>query len=173
VGSPSVKHDSVEWNAYCTCVPEKMLGSSRCPATAHLRPAVSAVVLGKLHLLAHAIGVPVNPERCVADAAREAVLIPSGLGAVVPACDEHQRGTSRGDRGVMPIGTSRLGQFRIGGRRNRRSDCPCFLSGRQVKKLCHVDFPLRSSSPHPACVGCDHRGALRSVGVARAKRTRS
>src|ERR1019366_599709 len=63
--------------------------SSRCPAADHLRPAVSAVVLGKLHLIVHAIGVPVNPERGVADATRNAVFIPSGLSRVVPACDEH------------------------------------------------------------------------------------
>jgi hypothetical protein len=27
-----------------------------------------------------------------------------------------------------------------------------------------MGFLLRSLSPHPACVGCDHRDALRSVG---------
>jgi hypothetical protein len=95
------------------------------PAPDHLRPAVSAVALGGLHSLAiHAKGVPVNPERRVADAARDAVLIPSGFSVVVQARNEHQRGTPWRNRRIMPVGASQLAQFRLSGRRTRRSDCP-------------------------------------------------
>ena len=64
--------------------------SPRCPATDHLRPAVSAVVLWADCFAIHAKRVPVNPERLMADAARNAVLIPSGLRVVVMTRHEHQ-----------------------------------------------------------------------------------
>ena len=54
--------------------------SPRCPATDHLRAAVSTIVLGTLHSLAiHAIRAPVNSERRVANAARDAELIPEPI----------------------------------------------------------------------------------------------
>lgn len=60
----------------------------------HLCPAEAAVALGRHSLVIHAKRVPVNPEGSVADAARDAELIPSCLRAIVPTWDEHQRGTS-------------------------------------------------------------------------------
>jgi hypothetical protein len=82
---------------------ESAIISSRCPTNDHLRAAEATVVLGGHSLVIHAKGVPakgvpVNPERRMADAARNAVLIPSGLSGVVMTRHEHQRGTSRRDR---------------------------------------------------------------------------
>ena len=73
----------------------------------------------------HAIRVPVNHERRVADAARDAEFIPSGLCTVVPAWDEHECGTSRRDCRIVSVGTLRFAQFRVGSIWKGYFDCPC------------------------------------------------
>ena len=73
----------------------------------------------------HAIRVPVNHERRVADAARDAEFIPSGLCTVVPAWDEHECGTSRRDCRIVSVGTLRFAQFRAGSIWKGYFDCPC------------------------------------------------
>jgi hypothetical protein len=69
-----------------------------------LRPAVSAAVLEKLHLVTHAIEVPVNHERLMANATRDAVLMPRRFPAVVRTGHKDQRRTREGIAESCPLG---------------------------------------------------------------------
>src|ERR1035438_1739574 len=57
--------------------------SPRCLPCHHLRPAVSAVVLGVVHGAIHAIRVPVNPERRVPDTTSDTEFIPRNDGGSI------------------------------------------------------------------------------------------